>query len=134
MKFLEKNKIHLGRSEDLMKKIEPGSVALSFWSPPYFVGKDYEKDETYESWQATLRNVIKQHFTALKPGGFMVINIADILCFADPNIPRFQAMNVKNHKNKVTKEVVLEAKIVAFDFVEIGDNQLVYSIGKVFLQ
>src|SRR3989338_2352390 len=110
MQFLEKNKIHLGRSEDLMKQIEPNSVALSFWSPPYFVGKEYEKDETYESWQATLRNVIKQHFDVLKPGGFMVINIADILCFADPNIPRFQAMNEKNHKSKVTKGMVLEAK------------------------
>lgn len=110
MQFLEKNKIHLGRSEDLMKKIEPNSVALSFWSPPYFVGKEYEKNETYESWQTTLRNVIKQHFDVLKPGGFMVINIADILCFADPNIPRFQAMNTKNHKSNVTKEMVLEAK------------------------
>ncbi len=111
MQFLEINKIHLGKSEDLMKKIEPNSVALSFWSPPYFVGKDYEKNETYESWQATLRNVIKLHSNVLKPGGFMVINIADILCFADPNIPRFQAMNISNHKSKVTKEMVLEAKM-----------------------
>ena len=110
MQFIEKNKIYLGRSEDLMKKIEPNSVALSFWSPPYFVGKNYEKNETYESWQTTLRNVIKLHFDVLKPGGFMVINIADILCFADPSIPRFQAMNVSNHKSKVTKEMVLEAK------------------------
>ena len=46
MQFLETNKIHLGRSEDLMTQIEPSSVALSFWSPPYFVGKEYEKDET----------------------------------------------------------------------------------------
>ena len=93
-----------------MTQIEPSSVALSFWSPPYFVGKEYEKDETYESWQATLRKVIKQHYELLKPGGFMVINIADILCFADPNIPRFQAMNENNHKSTVTKEMVLEAK------------------------
>jgi site-specific DNA-methyltransferase (adenine-specific) len=110
MQFLENNKIYLGKSEDLMKKIKPCSVSLSFWSPPYFVGKNYEKGETYDSWQITLRNVIKLHFDALKPGGFMVINIADILCFADPNIPRFQAMNVNNHKSKVTKEMVLEAK------------------------
>ena len=93
-----------------MKRIKPKSVALSFWSPPYFVGKDYEKNETYESWQATLRSVIELHFDVLKPGGFMVINIADILCFADPNIPRFQAMNIKNHKVKVTTETVLAAK------------------------
>lgn len=110
MQFLKINNIYLGKSEDLMKKIEPGSVALSFWSPPYFVGKDYEKNETYDSWQATLRDVIRLHSGVLKPGGFMVINIADILCFADSSIPRFQAMNIKNHKSKVTKEMVLKAK------------------------
>jgi len=110
------NEIYLGKSEDLMKKIKPDSVALSFWSPPYFLGKEYEKNETYDSWQATLRDVIKLHFNVLKPGGFMVINIADILCFPDPNIPRFQTMNIHNHKCKITKEMVLEAKKINPDF------------------
>lgn len=110
MQFLKKNKIYLGRSEDLMKKIKPNSVALSFWSPPYFVGKDYEKNETYQSWQETLRDVIKLHFNVLKLGGFMVINIADILCFSDLKIPRFQAMNVKNQKCKITANEVLNVK------------------------
>lgn len=107
---LEINTIYLGRSEDLMKNIRPSSIALSFWSPPYFLGKEYEKGETYESWQETLRHVINLHYQVLKPGGFMVINIADILCFPDPQIPRFQAMNVNNHKCKITKEMVLQAK------------------------
>ena len=40
----------------------------------------------------------------------MVINIADILCFPDENIPRFQGMNIQNQKSPVTKEMVLEAK------------------------
>lgn len=110
MKYLDINNIYHGRSEELMKKIAPGSVALSFWSPPYFVGKNYEKDETFDSWQTTLRRVIGLHTQALKPGGFMVINIADILCFQDENIPRFQALNIKNQKSEVTKEMVLEAR------------------------
>ncbi len=76
MRFLEKNRIYHGSSEDLMQEIEPESVALSFWSPPYFVGKDYEKNENYESWQTTLRTVIKQHFDVLKPVGFMVMDKA----------------------------------------------------------
>jgi len=116
MSFLELNKIHFGRSEDLMKKIKPNTVALSFWSPPYFVGKDYEINETYETWQKTLKSVIELHHSVLKPGGFMVVNIADILCFADPKIPRFQAMNVRNHKSMVTKEMILEAKKEHPDF------------------
>lgn len=109
-KYLNVNTIYHGRSELLMRKIEPNSVALSFWSPPYFVGKDYEKNETYESWQKTLKEVIRLHSSVLKPGGFMVINIADILCFPDKDIPRFQAQNINNQKSKVTKEMVQEAK------------------------
>lgn len=93
-----------------MKKIEPNSIDLSLWSPPYFVGKSYEKDATYEDWQALLRDVISHHQTILKPGGFLVINIADILCFEDENIPRIQALNISRQKSKVTREMVLEAK------------------------
>jgi len=109
-KYLELNKIYAGDSKELMLKIRPESVALSFWSPPYFVGKDYEKDETYESWQSLLKTVIANHQVVLKPGGFLVINIADILCFPDENVPRFQGMNVANHKCPITKEMVLEAR------------------------
>jgi DNA modification methylase len=93
-----------------MSEIEPSSLALSFWSPPYFVGKEYERDETYESWQTMLRKVIHHHSKALKPGGYLVINIADIRVFKDESIPRFQAMNISMQKSKVTREMVLEAK------------------------
>jgi site-specific DNA-methyltransferase (adenine-specific) len=110
MQFIKENSVHHGRSEDLLRKIRPGSVSLSFWSPPYFVGKEYEKFETYESWQKMLSDVIAGHASVLKPGGFMVINIADILCFKDENIPRFQAMNISRHKSHVTREMVLAAK------------------------
>lgn len=107
---LSTNSFHLGRSELLMPQIEPDSVALSFWSPPYFVGKEYEKDATYETWQEMLRKVIECHYAVLKPGGFLVINIADILCFKDAEIPRFQAMNINNQRSPITREMVLKAK------------------------
>ncbi len=93
-----------------MSRIAPASIALSFWSPPYFVGKEYEKDETYESWQTLLRKVITLHTDVLKPGGFMVINIANIKCFKDPSIPKFQAANPEKHRSSITREMVLAAK------------------------
>lgn len=107
---LDPNNIFFGRSEHLMQQIKPSSIALSFWSPPYFVGKVYERNETYESWQKMLQEVIYQHSKALKPGGFMVINIADIKCFKDENIPRFQAMNISKQRSPVTRDMVLEVK------------------------
>lgn len=126
MQFLEINKIHLGRSELLMSQIEPESIALSFWSPPYFVGKEYEKNETFDSWQDMLRQVINHHSQALKPGGFLVINIGDIRCFKDESIPRFQAMNLSMQKSKVTREMVLAAKK---QFPEFNRYQLAEYLG-----
>ncbi|WP_214658548.1 DNA methyltransferase, partial [Vibrio anguillarum] len=99
--YLKTNDIHCGDSADLMNQIEPNSVALSFWSPPYFVGKEYEKDATFDSWQQLLRNVIEHHYKVLKPGGFLVINIDDILAFADENIPKIQAPNKSKLRCKV---------------------------------
>lgn len=110
MNYLEVNKVHLGQSEDKILEIEPAIISLSFWSPPYFVGKEYEKGETYDSWQAMLKKVIENHKIILKPGGFLVINIADILCFKDEKIPRIQALNISNQKCPVTREMVLEAQ------------------------
>jgi site-specific DNA-methyltransferase (adenine-specific) len=108
--YLKANDIYVGRSEELMKRIAPDSIALSFWSPPYFVGKEYELNETYDSWQEMLKTVITLHSGALKPGGFMIINIADILAFKDEKMPRIQGMNISNHKSPVTRDMVLKAK------------------------
>src|SRR4051794_12422951 len=35
------NAIHCGDAAKLLPRIERNSIALSVWSPPYFVGKDY---------------------------------------------------------------------------------------------
>ena len=35
--FLEENAIYCGEARDLLRDVRPESVALSFWSPSYFV-------------------------------------------------------------------------------------------------
>lgn len=102
---------HLGDARLLMAQIPDESIALSVWSPPYFVGKSYERGATVESWEALLRDVIAAHARVLRPGGFMVINIADILAFADDSLPRFQADVKSTKRSKVTRQLVLEAKL-----------------------
>ena len=104
------NRIIAGDARKILKKLPSDSVDLSFWSPPYHVGKSYEQGWTFEQWQDLIRDVISCHLTILKSGGFMVVNIADILCFADPDMPRFQADNITGKKHKVTRKDVLEAK------------------------
>ncbi len=104
------DRIHQGDARQLLPRIEPNSVALSVWSPPYFVGKAYEADLDFSQWQSLLREVIRLHFPIIKPGGFLVVNIADILCFRDESMPRIQAQNVSRHTSSVTREQVLRAQ------------------------
>ncbi|RJR25746.1 site-specific DNA-methyltransferase [Candidatus Microgenomates bacterium] len=108
--FLEINKVHQGDARKLLKQVEPNSVSLSVWSPPYFVGKEYEKYLSYQDWVDLLTSVISLHEPILKPGGFLVVNIADILAFQDKSIPRFQALTLTRQKCSVSQKDVLEAK------------------------
>ncbi len=124
--YLAVNEIHLGDTTKLISRIKPDSVSLSFWSPPYFVGKNYEKDATFESWQALLQVTIENHVSILKPGGFLVINIDDILAFPDANIPRIQAPNKSKLRSPVTREDVLNAKSEHPDY---NRNQLAELLG-----
>lgn len=59
-----------------------------------------------------LEEVVRLHFPIIRPGGFVVINIADILCFADPNMPRFQAEALNQRRSPVTRDDVLRAKVL----------------------
>ena len=116
MPKVEANNIYLGDSCELLKEIEANSVSLSFWSPPYFLGKEYEEGESYESWQSMLKAVITEHFRILKPGGFLVINIADILSFEDKKMPKIMGLNPSNRKCAITREMVIKAKEEHPDF------------------
>jgi DNA modification methylase len=77
LKQLQANKIYCGDARELLTQVRSDSIDLSFWSPPYFVGKSYERDMAFEDWQDLLREVIASHFDIVKPGGFLAINIAE---------------------------------------------------------
>lgn len=109
--FLESNQIFCGDARHILPCIKPESISCSVWSPPYFVGKAYERYlSSYAAWRQMLEQVVCLHFPILRPGGFLVINIADILCFPDPEMPRFQAETVSQRRSPVTREDVLKAK------------------------
>ncbi len=108
--YLKCNRIHRGDAQELLDRIEENSIPLSFWSPPYHVGKDYEKHITYENWLDLLGTVIRKHFRIIQPGGFLVVNIGDILVFRDDTMPKIQALNPGLRKYKITREDVLKVK------------------------
>lgn len=104
------NRIVTGDARRVLRKLPDSSVDLSFWSPPYYVGKSYERDMSFNDWQALIREIVACHAYIIKPGGFLVVNIGDILCFPDPSLPRFQADNVRGKKHPVTRDQILAAK------------------------
>lgn len=108
--MLNSDMIYQGDARLLLPEIANESVACSIWSPPYHVGKVYEHGMDYAEWASLLREVIARHVPILKPGGFLAINIADILCFPDTSMPRIQAANPRRHKSAVTREDVVQAK------------------------
>jgi DNA modification methylase len=123
---LRVNDIHEGDARVLLPRIEPDSVALSVWSPPYFVGKQYESHLTFDTWRSLIKTVIRLHYPVIKPGGFLAVNIADILCFKDESMPKVQAEVVSRRKSKVTREDVLRA---AAEHPEMNRYQLAELLG-----
>ncbi|WP_210756823.1 DNA methyltransferase [Caldichromatium japonicum] len=104
-----KQGVFLGDARDLETFCEPDSIALSVWSPPYHVGKSYERDQSFVQWKSLLRRTLASHARVIKPGGFVAVNIADILCFPDPSMPRLMAENVSRRKRSdITRELVLQ--------------------------
>lgn len=103
---LKTNNVYHGDSRALLKRINPESVALSVWSPPYYVGKDYEKYLSFSDWKNLIGKVLELHFSILKPGGFLAVNIADILCFKDNSMPKIMAENISRRSVQLTKEQI----------------------------
>lgn len=104
---LLENTIYEGNACELLKRVRPNSIAVSVWSPPYFVGKNYEKHLSFSEWQNLLKAVIYKHFPIIKPGGFLAINIADILVFKDEKMPKIQADAIQRKKISLTREDIL---------------------------
>jgi DNA modification methylase len=124
---LKTNQIYCGDARRLLKFVQPDSIALSVWSPPYFVGKLYERDLTFAGWKALLEEVIAAHYRILKPGAFLVVNIADILCFPDPSIPKIQAETTRGgNRLAVTRDDVLR---IANDHPDYNRYQIAKKLG-----
>lgn len=78
---------YIGCAEEVMPRLPAASVDLIFTSPPYFKQEKYNKEANqsylrysdFELWKTSfLLPVIIQSERILKPGGFFVINIANI--------------------------------------------------------
>lgn len=63
----------------------PEQVHLTITSPPYYVGKDYEKDYSFDEYMSLLKTVCHETATRTVEGGKIAINIADIAAWSKFN-------------------------------------------------
>jgi len=66
------------KSSERMDELPDNSIHLVVTSPPYNVGKEYDKDLTLEEYLAFLKRVWKEVYRVLVPGGRVCINIANL--------------------------------------------------------
>ena len=71
------NKIFCKSSED-MSELPSNSVHLVVTSPPYNVGKEYDKDLNLNEYREFLKRVFCEVKRVLVPGGRLCINVANI--------------------------------------------------------
>ena len=79
--------IIMGCAEEVLPTIRANSASLVFSSPPYFDHEKYSDEPTqsylryprYDEWlEQFIERVICQSRRVLKPGGFLVLNVADV--------------------------------------------------------
>ncbi|MCD4784408.1 MAG: site-specific DNA-methyltransferase [Candidatus Eremiobacteraeota bacterium] len=66
------------KSSETMDELPDNSVHLMVTSPPYNVGKEYDRDFTLEEYLQFLKRVWKEVYRVLVPGGRACINIANL--------------------------------------------------------
>ncbi len=72
-----RNRIFQASAED-MRALPDDSIHLMVTSPPYNVGKTYDKDWTLEQYLAFLRRIWREVYRVLVPGGRACINLANL--------------------------------------------------------
>jgi len=71
------NKI-FAKSSEHMEELPDCSVHLMVTSPPYNVGKEYDQNLSLEEYTQFIKNVMKEVYRVLVPGGRACINIANL--------------------------------------------------------
>jgi len=66
------------KSSEKMEELPDNCVHLIVTSPPYNVGKEYDKDFTLEEYLEFLKRVWKEVYRVLVPGGRACINVANL--------------------------------------------------------
>ena len=74
---MQLNTLYLADCIELCSSIPNDFIDLIVTSPPYFVGKEYEKKTSWSEYEHLMSNIYDQAHRILKPGGYFTINFGD---------------------------------------------------------
>src|SRR3989338_2336714 len=66
------------KSSDKMSELPDKCVHLMVTSPPYNVGKSYDQDLTLTEYRSLIKQVMKEVYRVLVPGGRVCFNVANL--------------------------------------------------------
>ncbi|MDO8548711.1 MAG: DNA methyltransferase, partial [Ignavibacteria bacterium] len=69
---------HYCHSSEQMNELPDNSIHLMITSPPYNVTKEYDNNLSLEEYLVLLKNIWKETYRVLVPGGRACINIANL--------------------------------------------------------
>ena len=75
--MLAENRMYGGDCLDVMKDVDDGSIDLIVTSPPYFIGKQYERSSTFGDYCHLMEASFMEWCRVLKPGAYAVVNFGD---------------------------------------------------------
>jgi len=106
-----KNKLVLGDSKEVLKRLPDNCIHLTFTSPPYYNAKDYSVYRSYEEYLEFIISIVQEVHRVTKEGRFFVLNTSPVL------IPRFSR---KYSSKRYLIPYDLHPRIIdlGFDFVE----------------
>ena len=104
------NAIVCGDAREHTARIAPGTVDLALWSPPYLMGKPYERDHTLRSWTELMHKLLALHAQVLRPGAFAVVNISDVRTWPDPQLPPGPYTEIRHRQGGVSAADVAAAR------------------------
>lgn len=120
------NAIVVGDAREQTARIEPETVDLALWSPPYLMGKPYESDLDLQKWTALMQDLLALHATVLRPGAFAVVNISDLRTWPDPTLPPGPYAEVRGRQEKVSAADVAAAQR---EHPEANEKEIAHLLG-----
>lgn len=138
LRSLDLNKVHLGDARILTKRIEPGSLAVTITSPPYFDMKDYGVEsqigfgQTYDAYLDDLAKIFSDVYQATRRGGSLWIVIDTFRRNHEVSALPFDLSNRLKGTGWTLRDIIIWKKERTLPWIHEGATRKIFEYVLVF--